>query len=90
MKVKTRSVEAAATIGKSLVRSDEVSRPHGFSAGISARLDSARNAGSGMQNRELTMFGATVIVIWFREFIQACCVLWFFREGVCREITAKL
>ena len=54
------------------------------------RIGFPYNAVIGMQNRELTMFVCTVIVIWFREFIQACCVLWDrARLCVCR-LTVEL
>jgi hypothetical protein len=37
----------------------------------------------GMQKHKLTMCAVLVIVVWFREFIQACCALLVFLGLLC-------
>jgi hypothetical protein len=39
-----------------------------------------------MQEDVLTMFAGIVIVVWFREFIQACCMLRVFCERIAQGI----
>ena len=62
MNWKTCSVEAEGRIGKR----------YAFTTSLQACF---RVRIVGMQIDRLTMFSGVVILIWFREFIQACCVL---------------
>ena len=83
--VKTRSVEARAGIGKGRLTAKLTIHPFdGLVAGSQGILDfsprpmplsSLSLSSTGMQNNGLTMFASLVIVVRFREYIQACCVL---------------